>query len=142
MTRRSIALAAGALLAATGSFAQASSSNPIPSLKFEHYRLANGMNVIFYVDRRAPVVHVNMRFYVGSKDERPGRTGFAHLFEHMMFEDADAKSNFLTLWPRSLVQPRRTEPRGSMERNITKPCLRRAWSECCGWNRTASRICR
>src|SRR5262245_47461873 len=57
MPRRSIALAAGALLAATGSFAQASSANPIPNLKFEHYRLPNGMKVIFYVDRRAPVVH-------------------------------------------------------------------------------------
>jgi len=81
MPRRSIALAAGALLAAAGSFAQGSSANPIPSLKFEHYRLPNGMKVIFYVDRRAPVVHVNLRFYVGSKDERAGRTGFAHLFE-------------------------------------------------------------
>jgi zinc protease len=97
MPRRWIVFAAGALLASAGSFAQDPPASPVSSLKLEHYELVNGMKVIFYVDRRAPVVHVNLRFYVGSRDERPGRTGFAHLFEHMMFEGADAKSNFNAL---------------------------------------------
>lgn len=48
--------------------------------------LANGLNVFVHEDHRAPVVCVNMWYFVGSKDERAGRTGFAHLFEHLMFE--------------------------------------------------------
>ena len=44
------------------------------------------MDVIFHEDRKLPIVHVNQWFHVGSKNERPGRTGFAHLFEHLMFE--------------------------------------------------------
>src|SRR5687767_5395570 len=49
-------------------------------------RLANGLQVFVHEDHRTPVVCVNMWYFVGSKDERPGRTGFAHLFEHLMFE--------------------------------------------------------
>ena len=49
-------------------------------------RLSNGLQVFVHEDHRTPVVCVNMWYFVGSKDERPGRTGFAHLFEHLMFE--------------------------------------------------------
>ena len=49
-------------------------------------RLSNGLQVFVHQDHRTPVVCVNMWYFVGSKDERPGRTGFAHLFEHLMFE--------------------------------------------------------
>src|SRR5262249_52441873 len=48
--------------------------------------LANGLDVIVHEDRYLPIVAVNLWYHVGSKDERPGRTGFAHLFEHLMFE--------------------------------------------------------
>jgi zinc protease len=58
----------------------------IPALEFEKYVLPNGMQVILHVDRKLPIVHVNQWFHVGSKNEKPGRTGFAHLFEHMMFQ--------------------------------------------------------
>ena len=58
----------------------------IPELKFEKYTLANGLNVILHEDHATPIVGVNVWYHVGSKDERPGRTGFAHLFEHMMFQ--------------------------------------------------------
>ncbi|HEY7725175.1 MAG TPA: pitrilysin family protein [Anaeromyxobacteraceae bacterium] len=57
-----------------------------PRLDFEAYRLPNGLHVILHVDRAAPLVGVDVRYDVGSKDERPGRTGFAHLFEHLMFQ--------------------------------------------------------
>ena len=57
-----------------------------PRVEFETYTLSNGMRVTFHVDRKLPIVHVNEWFHVGSKNERPGRTGFAHLFEHMMFQ--------------------------------------------------------
>jgi len=48
--------------------------------------LANGLDVLVHEDRRVPIVAVNLWYHVGSKDERLGRTGFAHLFEHLMFE--------------------------------------------------------
>ena len=58
----------------------------IPQIQFEKYTLPNGLQVILHVDRKLPVVHVNQWFYVGSANERLGRSGFAHLFEHMMFQ--------------------------------------------------------
>ena len=48
--------------------------------------LANGLDVVVHEDRRLPMVAVNVWYHVGSKNERVGRTGFAHLFEHLMFE--------------------------------------------------------
>ena len=48
--------------------------------------LANGLPVLIHEDHRCPIVAVNLWYHVGSKDEQPGRTGFAHLFEHLMFE--------------------------------------------------------
>src|SRR5688500_12842098 len=55
-----------------------------PDAEFEHYALPNGLDVILHVGRELPIVHVNQCFHVGSKNERRGRTGFVHLFEHMM----------------------------------------------------------
>ncbi|MGI9077652.1 MAG: M16 family metallopeptidase [Gemmatimonadaceae bacterium] len=55
------------------------------SLPSEKYQLANGLEVILHEDRSVPMVAVNMYYKVGSADEKPGRTGFAHLFEHIMF---------------------------------------------------------
>src|ERR1700741_585381 len=53
---------------------------------FEKYKLKNGMRVILSKDNSVPVVSVYMLYNVGSRSEEKGRTGFAHLFEHMMFE--------------------------------------------------------
>jgi zinc protease len=57
-----------------------------PDIQFEKYQLANGMEVLLHPDSSAPTVHVEVWYKVGSKDEAPGRTGFAHLFEHIMFQ--------------------------------------------------------
>jgi zinc protease len=57
-----------------------------PEITFEKYRLKNGLDVILHVDHAVPIVHVEVWYKVGSKDEAPGGTGFAHLFEHMMFQ--------------------------------------------------------
>jgi predicted Zn-dependent peptidase len=54
-------------------------------IPFEKYVLPNGLTVILHQDRSSPLVAVNLWYHVGSKDEEPGRTGFAHLFEHLMF---------------------------------------------------------
>jgi len=71
-----------ALACATRVFAQ-----PVAKLeiKYSQFTLPNGLNVILHEDHSVPVVTVNMWYQVGSARERPGRTGFAHLFEHLMF---------------------------------------------------------
>ena len=56
-----------------------------PELKFEKYRLPNGLAVILSEDHRLPQVSVNVWYHVGAANQTPGRSGFAHLFEHMMF---------------------------------------------------------
>jgi zinc protease len=56
---------------------------------FEKRRLANGLDVIVHEDHRVPLVAVSVWYHVGSKNERPGKTGFAHLFEHLMFEGSE-----------------------------------------------------
>jgi len=58
----------------------------VPKLDIEKYTLPNGLEVILSQDRRLPIVAVNLWYHVGPAHEAPGRTGFAHLFEHMMFQ--------------------------------------------------------
>jgi predicted Zn-dependent peptidase len=58
-------------------------------IPFEKYSLDNGLRVVLARDSRVPVVAVNLWYNVGSRNERPGRTGFAHLFEHMMFQGSE-----------------------------------------------------
>jgi zinc protease len=60
-----------------------------PSIKFTETKLANGLRVILSEDHTAPVYSIVVHYNVGSRDERKGRTGFAHLFEHMMFKGSD-----------------------------------------------------
>jgi zinc protease len=68
-----------------------------PKVDFEKYTLPNGLQVILHVDRKLPIVNVNQWYHVGSKNERAGRTGFAHLFEHMMFQGSkNAGDYFVT----------------------------------------------
>src|SRR5688572_11247126 len=55
-------------------------------LAFVQYRLANGLQVILHEDHSTPIVTINVLYHVGSKNEQRGRTGFAHLFEHLMFD--------------------------------------------------------
>ena len=57
----------------------------VPLLVVEQYTLKNGLTVILHEDHKTPLVAINIVYNVGSKDDLPGRTGFAHLFEHMMF---------------------------------------------------------
>lgn len=80
-----------ALLAAiaSGAFAVAQSAHKLPEISFEKYTLPNGLTVITHEDHRLPLVAVDLWYHVGPLNERPGRTGFAHLFEHMMFEGSE-----------------------------------------------------
>ncbi|WP_114394953.1 M16 family metallopeptidase [Oleisolibacter albus] len=58
-------------------------------IPYERFTLPNGLRVLVHTDRKAPVVAVGVWYHVGSKDEKPGRTGFAHLFEHLMFQGTE-----------------------------------------------------
>src|SRR5271165_4806499 len=66
--------------------AESASPSALPTIKFEKYTLPNGLVVILSEDHRLPLVATNIWYHVGPANELPGRTGFAHLFEHMMFE--------------------------------------------------------
>ena len=56
------------------------------AVSFEEYDLPNGLHVILHQDNTAPVVTTSVMYHVGAKDEQPERTGFAHFFEHLLFE--------------------------------------------------------
>ncbi|HYU26157.1 MAG TPA: pitrilysin family protein [Thermoanaerobaculia bacterium] len=62
-------------------------------LDLTEYRLDNGLRVVLNEDHSAPLVAINLWYHVGSKNERPGRTGFAHLFEHMLFSGSEHVGN-------------------------------------------------
>jgi zinc protease len=82
-------IAAPALLPESGRVTPAaatSNQQSAPVLNYEKYRLKNGLEVILLEDHRLPMVAVNLWYHVGPANERPGLTGFAHLFEHMMFQ--------------------------------------------------------
>src|ERR1700748_1767772 len=61
----------------------------LPELKYEKFTLPTGLVVLTHEDHRLPLVAVDLWYHVGPLNERPGRTGFAHLFEHMMFEGSE-----------------------------------------------------
>ena len=71
----------------------------VPPLRYEKYTLPNGLQVILHQDKSVPLVTVNTWYLVGSGDELPGRTGFAHLFEHVMFMGSqNVPVNMFDVW--------------------------------------------
>src|SRR2546430_4855746 len=78
-----VAAAAGACAVAVATLTAA--VRP-PKLQYDISTLPNGLTVVLEEDHSVPIVHLNLTYHVGSKNERPGRTGFAHFFEHLMFK--------------------------------------------------------
>jgi zinc protease len=78
-------LPVAALIAALALVPIAAAVRP-PRMQYSITTLPNGLTVVLSEDHSTPIVHADLWYHVGSKDERPGRTGFAHLFEHMMFK--------------------------------------------------------
>lgn len=62
---------------------------PVIDIPYQKFKLSNGLAVIVHEDHKAPIVAVNVWYHVGSKNEKPGKTGFAHLFEHLMFNGSE-----------------------------------------------------
>src|SRR4051812_16892167 len=77
---------AAALLLSPPAVAPAGARERPNPLVYTSTKLANGLWVVLHEDHSTPIVHVSITYHVGSKNERPGRTGFAHLFEHLMFQ--------------------------------------------------------
>ena len=88
--RRVLAAALAALITAIVPLAAQSRATQtaadIPKIQFEKYTLPNGLEVILSQDHRLPIVTANLWYHVGPANEAAGRTGFAHLFEHLMFQ--------------------------------------------------------
>src|ERR1043165_7974901 len=72
--------------AAASNTMPATGAQKLPTIKYEKYKLKNGLEVILSEDHRLPLVAVDLWYHVGPANEKPGRTGFAHLFENMMFQ--------------------------------------------------------
>jgi len=100
MMQRNALLALALASAFTGSLAHAAGQSTARSaalvtlptaveIPFERFTLDNGLTVIVHEDHKAPIVAVNVWYHVGSKDEKFGKTGFAHLFEHLMFNGSE-----------------------------------------------------
>ena len=80
-----IALAVGA----SPALSQPKGAGVTVDIPFEQFTLPNGLRVLVHTDRKAPIVAVNIWYHVGSKNEQRGRSGFAHLFEHLMFQGSE-----------------------------------------------------
>ena len=70
-------------------FAYGQAELDVPDIEYETFTLSNGLTVVVHEDRKVPMVAINVWYHVGSKNEKLGKTGFAHLFEHLMFNGTE-----------------------------------------------------
>jgi zinc protease len=96
--------------------ASAAAEIPIPDIPYTKFVLKNGLTVLVHEDHKAPVVAVNTWYHVGSKNEKPGKTGFAHLFEHLMFSGS---SNFNQIFLSALQSIGATDLNGTTNSDRT-----------------------
>ncbi|HEX6083289.1 MAG TPA: pitrilysin family protein [Thermoanaerobaculia bacterium] len=113
--------AAIALIAAMPLFATTKHQpdpTPVPrvDIPYKLYTLDNGLTLIVHEDHKAPIAAVNIWYHVGSKNEKPGKTGFAHLFEHLMFNGSE---NFNNDWFKALEKVGATDLNGTTNEDRT-----------------------
>jgi len=87
-----------------------------PEIPFQRWVLPNGLTLVVHEDRKAPIVAVNVWYHTGSKNEKPGKTGFAHLFEHLMFNGSE---HFDDDWFKVLERVGGTDLNGTTNRDRT-----------------------
>lgn len=85
-------------------------------IPYERFVLDNGLTLVVHEDRKAPIVAVNVWYHVGSKNEKPGKTGFAHLFEHLMFNGSE---NYDDDWFQALERVGATDLNGTTNEDRT-----------------------
>ncbi len=122
--------------------APAATDIPVPEIPYQKFVLENGLTLIVHEDHKAPIVAVNVWYHVGSKNEKPGKTGFAHLFEHLMFNGSE---NFNDDYFKVLERLGATDLNGTTNEDRTNyfqnvPTCARS-TPCCGWSRTAWATC-
>ncbi|HEX2780484.1 MAG TPA: insulinase family protein, partial [Gemmatimonadaceae bacterium] len=88
LTFASTAVAQSPAAPATRS-ASTRAASPVPDIPYTKYVLKNGLTLLVHEDHKAPIAAVNVWYHVGSKNEKLGKTGFAHLFEHLMFNGSE-----------------------------------------------------
>jgi len=89
MSSRLFGFGRTAAFLAAGTICLAAAEAPVPRIAFHSFTLSNGLRVLVHEDHKAPIVAVNIWYHVGSKNEKEGKTGFAHLFEHLMFNGSE-----------------------------------------------------
>ena len=95
-------LAATLVAAWTAAVAAQTTPAAVPRIALEQYALPNGLRVVLHPNKKLPVVHVTLWYHVGSADERLGRSGFAHLYEHLMFQGSvNATADYLKYMERA-----------------------------------------
>src|SRR5258708_2540265 len=99
--------------------AQAPAAGTAGRIAFEQFALPNGLRVIYSEDHSTPVVSVDVWYEVGSRNERPGRSGFAHLFEHMMFQGS---AHIKKSEHNKLIERAGGDFNGSTAHDPTNPC--------------------
>jgi hypothetical protein len=103
-------------------------------LKVERFRFRNGLELLACEDHAAPVVAYHTWFRVGSRHEREGKTGLAHLFEHLMFNEVEGRK------PGEFDPPRATLPPGSIGPSTTSRSRGTAWGWSWGSRPSACRV--
>ena len=110
-------------------------------IPYAKYRLDNGLTVILHEDASDPLVHVDVTYHVGSAREEVGKSGFAHFFEHMMFQGS---SNVGDEQHFKIVSESGGTLNGTTNvdrTNYFRPCRPTSWRRCCGSKRTAWAFC-
>jgi hypothetical protein len=130
-------LLTGAALAQTKLVERVTKTGDELVIPYEKYVLPNGLTLIVHEDHSDPVVHVDVTYHVGSAREEVGKSGFAHFFEHMLFQGSDNvadEQHFKIVRKRaapSTAAPTATAP------IILKPSQATSLKKCCGWKPTA-----
>lgn len=116
MNSRNLLGAVLLLVTQLATFAGDAALPKVIDIPYKKYVLKNGLTLIVHEDRKAPIVAVNVWYHVGSKNEKPGRTGFAHLFEHLMFNGSE---NFNDDYFKALDQVGATDYNGTTNEDRT-----------------------
>ncbi len=124
-------------------FANAASVADIKiEIPYQKFVLTNGLTVIVHEDRKAPIVAVKLWYHVGSKNEKPGKTGFAHLFEHLLFTGSEhlKSTGDQRAFFEAMERIGATDMNGTpipTARIILKMCPSTPWMWLFGWSPTA-----
>ena len=100
------------------------------NIDYEKFVLPNGLTLLVHEDHKAPIVAVNVWYHVGSKNEKEGKSGFAHLFEHLMFNGSENYDDDYFQVIERIGEPMLTEQQIQIEQTIFKMFRFQLWTRC------------